>query len=266
MLLPGGLFRDGALRRHFRFKPVSGELELAIAESAQAGGPLPHRVSLVLGVALEQVGGEPGSPEVAAELCVADRQFLMQRLAILLGMERSWRTVACQGCGRHFDFPLDLLELPVKPAVEGFPFAQVETRVGRLRVRVPNGADQASLDAGLPEARAVLALLARCIEEGPAGAALEELTGEDVARIEEALEWVSPAVVTRLRASCPECGAAQEVAVNPYLCLGASPPLLEEVHTLASTYHWSEWEILALPRSRRRRYLDLIDRAQGVMS
>ncbi len=35
--------------------------------------------------------------------------------------------------------------------------------------------------------------------------------------------------------------------------------VVEEVHALAFHYHWAEQEILALPRSRRRRYLDLID-------
>ncbi len=39
--------------------------------------------------------------------------------------------------------------------------------------------------------------------------------------------------------------------------------LYREVHTLARYYHWSEVDILALSRERRRRYLALIDRALG---
>ena len=39
-----------------------------------------------------------------------------------------------------------------------------------------------------------------------------------------------------------------------------------EVHTLAMQYHWSETDILSLPRERRRRYLRLIDRERGVHS
>ena len=264
MLLPGGLLRERTLRRTFRFRPVSGELELAISESAEAAGSLPRCVSLVLGAALEQVGGEPGSPELAEALCVADRQFLMQQLAILLGMERSWRTAMCQGCGQRFDFPLELPQLPVKPAREGFPFAEVDTGLGRLRVRVPSGADQEAVARLQPEARAMRTLLERCVEPLPADTSLEALSPEDVARIEEALEEVSPAVVTRLQAACPDCGTAQEVVVDPYLCLETGSSLLEEVHILASAYHWSERDILALPRPRRRRYLDLIDQARGM--
>jgi hypothetical protein len=35
--------------------------------------------------------------------------------------------------------------------------------------------------------------------------------------------------------------------------------MIADVHRLASTYHWSESEILALPLPRRRRYLAALD-------
>jgi hypothetical protein len=39
--------------------------------------------------------------------------------------------------------------------------------------------------------------------------------------------------------------------------------MLHDVHRLASRYHWGEWQILALPLSRRRAYLGLIDAEQN---
>jgi len=36
--------------------------------------------------------------------------------------------------------------------------------------------------------------------------------------------------------------------------------LYEEIHVMALHYHWSEAQILALPRNRRQRYLALIAR------
>jgi hypothetical protein len=42
--------------------------------------------------------------------------------------------------------------------------------------------------------------------------------------------------------------------------------LYEEVHVLATHYHWSESDILALPRRKRLRYLDLIARQLGQES
>ncbi|MBL8741651.1 MAG: hypothetical protein JNK04_11175 [Myxococcales bacterium] len=35
--------------------------------------------------------------------------------------------------------------------------------------------------------------------------------------------------------------------------------LLQDVHRIASRYHWAERDILALSWARRRRYLNLID-------
>ena len=39
--------------------------------------------------------------------------------------------------------------------------------------------------------------------------------------------------------------------------------LLTDTHRIASAYGWSEAEILALPRTRRRRYADLIAQERG---
>lgn len=266
MRLPGGLLRGGTPRRRFRFREPDGALELGIAELAGRDEPLPRRVSRVLASALEHVGGEPMSLALAAELCVADRQFLMRELERLLGLEQPWRTVVCGACGERFDFELHASRLPVKEAGEGFPFVEVETGLGRLRARVPTGADQEALLEGEGVA-GERALLARCVEpvDAVAGWDVARLEDGDLRRIDEALEAVSPAVVTRVGAACAACGVAREVEVEPYACLSTSPEaLLEEVHTLASTYHWSERDILALPRHRRRQYLRLVERDAGL--
>ena len=42
--------------------------------------------------------------------------------------------------------------------------------------------------------------------------------------------------------------------------------LIEEIHVLALHYHWSESEILRLPRSKRRRYLALLERTMASAS
>ena len=50
------------------------------------------------------------------------------------------------------------------------------------------------------------------------------------------------------------------------IAVGTRSPasLLADVHRLAWHYHWSEAEILALPRGRRAHYLALIDAARGM--
>lgn len=266
MLLPGGLLRAGERRRDAALRRVDGRVELAVAELG-ADLRLPARVSAVLAVALEHVGGLPPTPELLGELCVADRQFLMHRLAERLGMGEPWLSVDCVACGERFDFQVHLAELPVREAPAGFPRATVDTSAGPVAVRVPTGADQDAVAAIEDAGAAERALLARCAEPGPGGAPpLSELTADDVARIEAVLEDLSPAVVTRLAARCPACGCDLAVELNPYLTLGAtSERLLDEVHALAQAYHWGEAEILSLPLDRRRRYLARIDRARGMV-
>ncbi|ATB39024.1 hypothetical protein CYFUS_004463 [Cystobacter fuscus] len=260
MRLPGGLLREGELRRQFRFREPDGALELSILEGARRREPLPRQVSRVLVAALEHLGGEPPELAKVEELCIADRQFLMRRLRTWLGDEQPWHTVRCTGCQERFDFELNVAELPVKEAGAGFPFVEVETGQGRVRGRVPTGADQLALAERVTAD--VRALLERCLF--PADVArLEE---GDIALIEEALEAVSPGVVTRVGATCPGCGATQVVTLEPYSCLFMESTLLEEVHTLASAYHWSERDILALPLHRRRQYLRLVERATGQVA
>src|SRR5439155_23279478 len=88
---------------------------------------------------------------------------------------------------------------------------------------------------------------------------------DDAARFEldETVEALAPAVDLSMDVACPECGAVNGVDVDiaPFLLQELYVParqLLREVHTLAFHYRWSETEILALPRAKRRRYLELI--------
>jgi len=258
MLLPGGIVRDGERRRHFAFRPVDGALEAAVAE-AVAAPSMPAAVTAALAAALADVGGEPATAEAVRGLAVGDRQFLVRQLSAHLGRDRVWMTADCGACGEAFDFEVAQAELPVKEAGVGYPYAEVATPCARLRLRVPTGADQEVI-AELPDGQAVRRLFERCLI---AGAAQED---DDLDAAEAAVEAVSPEVALAVLAACPACGTSNEIAVDPYLVLATrSDELFTEVHRLASSYHWSEAEILALPRARRQLYLRLIDRARGLV-
>jgi hypothetical protein len=254
MLLPGGIVRDGERRRGFAFRPVDGALEAALAEAAAAPSML-RAVTSVLAAALAELGGEPAREEAVRDLAVGDRQFLVRQLSVHLGHDPVWLTAVCRACGESFDFEVRQADLPVKEAGESFPYAEV----GSLRLRVPTGADQEAI-AGLSDERAVRLLFERCRIAGP------EAGEEEIAAAESALEAASPEVALAALAGCPACGADNEISVDPYLGLPAhGEELFAEVHRLASSYHWSEAEILALPRARRQLYLRLIDRSRGLV-
>jgi hypothetical protein len=195
-------------------------------------------------------------------LAVGDRQFLMRRLAILLGLDEGWYHTPCSACDKTFDFSLRQSELPVKQADNGFPWLEIETHAGVYRLRTPTGRDQAALPIQLHESDARRWLLAQCIERGEG---IDALSEDDLLRIEAALEAVAPEVGTLVELACPECGQANRVYVDPYgPILRMNDDLYAQIHTLAATYHWSQHEILDLPVDRRRVYLRMIDRARGM--
>ncbi len=266
MLLPGGLFLQDRLRRDFRFRPMTGQAEMSLAESVSSSASLPERVTGCLAVVLESVGEQAADADLVRSLTVPDRQFLMRLLGIRLGSDRIWLTPSCSHCGKAFDVPVTQSELPVKPPGEGFPEATVETSLGNIRVRVPVGRDQEAI-AGISDAQEARKVLARyCIVDAELmNRRVVKLTETDLLAIEAAVERISPELTVSVRADCPECRSPQSVPVDPYQCLRWNfSGIFEEVHTIASAYHWSESQILSLTRSRRKRYLSLIrSRSRG---
>ncbi|MDR2208463.1 MAG: hypothetical protein LBE22_05770 [Azoarcus sp.] len=268
--LPGGLLVDG--RRHCDavLRPIDGWLEEQVAASIADRGNLPALVSNVLSAALLSLGGKTAAPEQIASLTVADRQWLMLNLSHELHGDGFWLKAHCDDCGQPFDLYLDPRQLPVKTAGEGFPFADLTLGKDRLRLRLPNGADQECI-AGLDEDEAVALLLSACLlsvndEPVPTGY-VDTLGADAVQKIEEALDEISPHVGTVLATACPECGQPHQVEIDPYrLSAARHEALFREVHMLASEYHWSEREILSLSRERRRLYLKLIERSRNVVT
>ena len=84
-------------------------------------------------------------------------------------------------------------------------------------------------------------------------------------RMEGALDAADPLVRAAVEAACPDCGRTSEHEMDLAgfvlaRLARAQDALLETVHLLASRYHWSEAEILALPAWRRARYVALLER------
>jgi hypothetical protein len=105
-------------------------------------------------------------------------------------------------------------------------------------------------------------LLARCtgLDESEVTAFSEAERRE----IETEMEKCAPRVDVEVEATCPECGRLfSGQAAWPIYGLGdmmsQSAGLEREVHLLAWHYHWSEADVLSMPRTKRRRYIDLIE-------
>ena len=274
MQLPGGVWHNDQRNRQFTFKPLTGSLELTLAEVACSNSSLPDKVTQVLSATLDQLAGQAPTFSSVETLCVADRQFIMRFLSIYLGSEQIWLTARCEHCEEQFDFMVNISELPVKEAGEGFPFASVETALGTCRIRVPNGADQRAIVSVENGKAALRILLERCMVQVPGelndgknvSDFIEKINPDDLRNIETAVEEVAPEIACMAQAACPECREVNVIGLDPYICLQQRPAkIFSEIHTLASIYHWSESDILSMTKMRRQRYLKLIDRSRGMI-
>ncbi len=265
--LPGGLCVDGKIHRTAHIGELTGRVERAFARCRSAASAMPDAVSAVLAAAVERIGTVSVSADIAARLAVGDRIFLMLLLAIRYVGDLVWLSPTCARCANPFDVPVRRSQLSVRRPEGDYPTSSIRVAGHTIELRPPCGEDQ-QLIAETRPADAGSALLARCVRrvDGAERGAdfLTTLDPSGRTAIDEALERSSPGVDCSVRVKCSECKAVQRIELEPYWLGDPTDTTLEvEVHRLASHYHWSESEILALPSHLRRRYCGLIDNERG---
>jgi len=127
-----------------------------------------------------------------------------------------------------------------------------------VRFRLPTHRDLAAI-AAVPDPERELAR--RCIRPPDADARVRR-------RIERAMEALAPNLYGTLEGVCPACGATVHIAFDPQRYVveelrQRAAFVFEEVHLIAGLYRWSEATILAMPRTRRARYAELIHDARS---
>ena len=165
---------------------------------------------------------------------------------------------AVPACGELFDFVLPLAALAAHAGDEA-PIAVVLDPGRAATLRRPTGEDLRRWREADPPSReaAVRAMLDALALEGG-------LSVEDEPAVAAALAAADPLVDFTVACRCPACGAQTEVAIDledlALRRLGARQrSLVAVVHRLASQYGWTEAQVLAVPASRRARYLELIE-------
>lgn len=240
------------------FKPVTGRVELAMAEALEENRLRPHRVSALLSSVLKTIDGKKPTKNLIQSLATGIRdQLVIKIVAKRLGKPQ-WFSAACKSCDARFDFKVDFSKWPFKPPGKTFPTMQVKLGKKKVLFESPNGFfEEIIAQRKLKGAAAVRALTGLCCLQKGFGA--EDLSPRNLDRIDQVLEKVSPECGSEISTHCPECGAAATLTIDP-LSLASKPSeaVFREVHLIASHYHWPEQEILDLSETRRSRYVGLI--------
>jgi hypothetical protein len=191
---------------------------------------------------------------VLAALTVHDFEAALLHLHALVFGGRIVAEARC-GCGERVDAGFAIADYlghraPKRPrgvtAVDGEWFTLKDT-AGTFRL--PTIGDQIAVAQARDPAAALAAL---CLRGTP-----------PLAKIERAMDAMAPALSGVIEGTCPACRRAIALAFDvPFFVLSElrvqAAQVCEHVHVLATHYHWSEENILALPNWRRQHYVDRI--------
>lgn len=223
---------------------------LTLWEAASTQSPVRRAVTLL--------AASPGRP--AAEpttIDVGTRDVLLARLFRLVAGDQVPACADCPGCGAVLEVPVDVAAVAALPVHEPGERLNVLVDGAELSFRLPTSADLIAL-GGWPLDEARAALIAGCL-----GAEPEAAPGaETEAAVETAMERAAPAGAIDLLVRCPVCGLDSSMPLDVPALLWAeieaqASALMRDVHALATSYGWTEADVLDLSPRRRAIYLDL---------
>lgn len=194
---------------------------------------------------------------LALPVGVRDRLVLALRVRTF-GRDMELRS-RCLQCGVELAARVDLAG--VLAAHAGEPPAEIVVDVDgtQVRARLPSTADV--LDAAAqPPGEDEWTLLERCLTSQAVGR-----TETVRAKVAAAIAEADPMTSLEFDLECHACGVRRSESFDIVVGFwreieAAADRAALEVHRLASSYGWSERDILAMPAPRRQRYLGLRDR------
>lgn len=196
---------------------------------------------------------------IANRLPVAERDFLLAKVYISTYGDLIESTLTCQTCNKLFDLSFSLNNLVDTIWAEKEEFIKWNNGDGTFNTeedisfRLPTGDDELVIQHQ-PSEEAKNNLAQRCSKS------FKQIQSE---KIEQAISMVAPLIESDLATICPECGLKQTVFFNmqSYLLntiLNERNLIYREIHLIATAYRWSKNDILGLPRSMRKSFVQMI--------
>ena len=274
--LPRGYWFDDRCYREARLRPISSGDEDFLLDT-EGRFLRAHRVTALLARCLERLGPtDPVTAETVRSLTVGDREALLLHLRLMSQGDSLQGVVDCPApdCGERMDLDLNVGDLLLPPYDHRRRSYEAEIAENgnsyRVRFRLPTGADQedVAILARSDSTAAAERLLHRCVEcvADEEGSPVETLPPTMADEISDAMSELDPQAELTLSLTCPACEYAFLAPFDTAAYLfqeldDQARHLYREVHLLAFYYHWSEAEIISMPKKKRRLYLELLEEA-----
>lgn len=226
------------------------------------GGDRAGAVTAVLGACLSDADGRNAGTGEAWDWTLNQRLQALLAVRLAAGDTPLDVQAPCANCGEPMALALDLTRLAAPPVAPRFDWRQADGSA--VQLRLPRGRDLQNWQAaGITDPAAMVsALIDDVAGEAPGpGYRAPEVW---LAAIDDEFEAHDPLTALRLQTDCPACAQPNSIACDLEALLLAGfarvqARLLADVARLAAAFHWSEAQIVALPRWRREHYLRLLD-------
>jgi len=237
---------------------------LAIWERGQKQRPLERSLAILAGCCPCLTEGD------LALLPIAQRDALLLYLREKTFGYEPKAFAVCPQCREHLELTLNIQGLMdrFRDISREIPPVPLEVTVGKFRfqIRFPNSKDIAeAIRTGTHDA-ARASLIERCINEAARDGspiAVSEIPEEVISELAEQIAEAYSQNEILLNIQCSSCNhswhSAFDIGSFFYAEITAvAKRILEDAHKLASSYGWSEKEILWMSPARRRFYLEKI--------
>lgn len=227
----------------------------------------PFLITEILAQCTEGEDGRSPGRAFIRDLPVSTRTKCLLALAALSGTPAFEIPLRCKDCNGIME-----VEIPVESIIwqDAGP-TRFPVSLGRnlMTVRTPTGCDQEKwVSMQFDDEEDAFAAIAGSLVQLDTGQdSFPFLPAEWIPAIDAVLQEHDPLVFFKINAVCPDCGLAANYEIDlDGIALARlrsdQQLLLQEIHRIARYYHWSEQEIFAMPSSRRKLYLGLIEKEE----
>lgn len=224
------------------------------------GLPRPELVTLLLGSCLHQIGGEKIGAHATWDWTVNERLQGLLAIANASIGDTSTAIAICSNeqCQGKVELELSLASFAETPAATKMDWLSPQGE--SFFCRLPTGQDQRAWYNQSQHLSDESWFVTRLLETKSNELLPAELPREWIDSLGAALATADPLTALTLAVNCPFCAQPLDVEIDlewlliDGLC-ALQRNLIEQVHCLASHYHWNESDIVALPHWRREKYL-----------
>ncbi len=204
------------------------------------------------------------SMKALADLVLGERNKNLLELRQQLFGSKLQAYVECGECGQALDLEFLIEDFGFSSIAHIPEIQRIENGNINAKIRLPNGHDLEALESVKSVNDGRNLLFSRCVLElyrDDNLVVLQDLSEDELSQLELLISELDPRMEILFDLSCPQCSHSWQSPLDIGSFLWRefdvyARELLENIHLLASTYGWSETDILTMSNVRRKYYIE----------